>query len=45
MAKAKEPKESIIKLTHNICIGVKGVSLPIQAQTNTSIQAQKFTDN
>ena len=45
MAKAREPNESIIKLTHSIWIGVNGVSFPMQAQTNTKIQAQKFTES
>ena len=45
VAKAKEPKESIIRLTQSIWIGVNGVSFPTQAHINTSIQAQKLTDN
>jgi hypothetical protein len=35
----------MIKLTQSICIGVNGVSFPIQAQIKTIKQAQKLTDN
>ena len=45
VANARDPNESIIKFTHNIWIGVNGVSLPMHAQIKTIKHAQKFTVN